>query len=111
VTRLGRIEFEPLLARKVLEESDHWHLQDDRVLGKLWAYGRIFVAADGPGEYGAQAVEALARSYFVAEPCLHFERFVGLMGQQGVPLPAAEAWARGARVTDDGIYLGWERPR
>lgn len=109
--RLPPLEFEDILARSVLRESDHWHVLPGGIYGRLFAHGRLDLAATGPAEYAAEAVEALARSYRVAEPYLEERAFRQLMDRQRVPSAAVDAWLRGARVTEDGVYLAWERPR
>ncbi len=110
--RPGRpLEVINVLRHPVLTTSDHWHLADGRVYGKLYAHGRVYVAADGPAAFAEQAAEALSRSYRVAEPFVDERHFRWLMACQRVPPSVADAWLRGARVTDDGVYLGWEPPR
>lgn len=100
-----------VLEHPVLTTSGRWHLVGGRVYGKLYACGRVYVAADGPAEFAEQAAEALSRSYRVSEPFVDERYFRWLMACQRVPPSAADAWLRGARVTDDGVYLDWGPPR
>lgn len=109
--RLPPFEFEDILARSVLREGHHWHVHPGRLYGRLYAHGRVDLAATGPGEYAAAAVEALARSYRVAEPYLEERMFRHLMERQRVPPAAVDAWLRGAQVIEDAVFLAWEPPR
>jgi hypothetical protein len=99
------------LEHSVIGTGHHWYLAEGRVYGKLYAHGRVYVVADGPARYAGEAAEALSRSYRVAEPYVDERCFRWLMACQRIPPSAADAWLRGARVTDDGVYLGWEPPR
>ena len=100
-----------VFAAEVKDRGASWHVGEGTVLGKFYATGRVNIAAVGPAEFAREAAEALARSYRLAEPTLHVEWFLKLMERQGVPVIAAESWARGARVTADEAYLTWVWPR
>jgi hypothetical protein len=100
-----------VFARAARDQGARWSITEGRVNGKLYATGRVNVTADGPPECAREAAEALARSWQLLEPVLRAEWFLKLMERQGVPLAAAEEWARGARVTQDEAYLTWVWPR